>query len=99
VVADEPQYGTLATVPFVPQTTADMAYYRLHGRNKGNWLKQGIETSLRYAYEYADEELKGFIPHVQTSAKMAKETFVMFNNCHGACGMRNAERMKILLKG
>ncbi len=51
VVADEPQFGTLATVPFVPQTTADIAYYRFHGRNKKNWLKKGIETSLRYAYE------------------------------------------------
>jgi uncharacterized protein YecE (DUF72 family) len=99
VVADEPQYGTLATVPFIPQTTSDMAYFRLHGRNKENWLKKGIETSLRYAYEYSDEELKEFISHIQTSAKMAKETFVMFNNCHGAYSMRNAERMKILLKG
>ena len=99
VVADEPQYGTLATVPFIPQTTSDMAYFRLHGRNKENWLKKGIETSLRYAYEYSDEELKEFISHIQTSAKMAKETFVMFNNCHGAYAMRNAERMKILLKG
>src|ERR1700690_759127 len=45
VVADEPQYGTLATVPFVPQTTADIAYYRLHGRNKDNWLKKGVETA------------------------------------------------------
>jgi uncharacterized protein YecE (DUF72 family) len=97
VVADEPQYGTLATVPFVPQTTADIAYYRLHGRNKENWLKKGLETSLRYAYEYSDQELKEFIPHVHTSAKMAKETFVMFNNCHGGYAMRNAEKMKVML--
>jgi uncharacterized protein YecE (DUF72 family) len=92
VVADEPQYGSLATVPFVPQTTADIAYYRLHGRNRENWLRKGIETS------FTDEELKEFIPHVQTSEKMAKETFVMFNNCHGGYAMRNAEKMKALLK-
>ena len=99
VVADEPQYGTLATVPFVPQTTADIAYYRFHGRNKENWLRKGVETSLRYAYEYSDEELKEFVAHVQTSAKMAKETYVMFNNCHGGSAMRNAEKMKVMLKG
>jgi uncharacterized protein YecE (DUF72 family) len=98
VVEDEPQYGTLATAPFVPQTTADIAYYRLHGRNKENWLRKGLETSLRYAYEYSDQELKDFIPHVQTSAKMATETFVMFNNCHGGYAMRNAERMKAVLR-
>ncbi len=97
VVADEPQYGTLATVPFVPQTTADIAYYRLHGRNKENWLKKGIETSLRYAYEYSEEELKAFIPHVEISARSAKTTYVMFNNCHGASAMRNADTMKGML--
>ena len=99
VVADEPQYGTLATVPFVPQTTADIAYYRFHGRNKENWFNKGVETSLRYAYEYSAEELKEFVAHVQTSAKMAKETYVMFNNCHGGSAMRNAEKMKVILKG
>ncbi|MDA8239243.1 MAG: DUF72 domain-containing protein [Nitrospiraceae bacterium] len=96
VVADEPQYGTLATVPFVPQTTADMAYYRFHGRNKENWLKKGLETSLRYAYEYSDKELMEFIPHIETSAKMATETHVMFNNCHGGYAMRNAQKMKVM---
>jgi uncharacterized protein YecE (DUF72 family) len=99
VVADEPQYGTLATVPFVPQTTADIAYYRFHGRNKENWFNKGVETSLRYAYEYSAEELKEFVAHVQTSAKMAKETYVMFNNCHGGSAMRNAEEMKVMLRG
>jgi uncharacterized protein YecE (DUF72 family) len=98
VVADEPQFGTQATVPFVPQTTADIAYYRLHGRNRENWLKKGVETSLRYAYLYSDEELKEFIPHIQTSAKLSKVTYVMFNNCHGGFAMRNAERMKALIK-
>jgi uncharacterized protein YecE (DUF72 family) len=99
VVADEPQYGTLATIPFVPQTTADIAYYRLHGRNRENWLKRGMETSLRYAYLYSDEELKEFVPHLRTSQKLAKVTYCMFNNCHGGFAMRNAEKMKELIKG
>lgn len=98
VVADEPQYGTLATVPFVPQTTAEIAYYRLHGRNKETWLKRGIETSLRYDYLYSDDELREFVPHIQTSANVTKETYVMFNNCRGGNAMRNAERMKAIIK-
>ena len=97
VVADEPQFGTLATVPFVPQTTADIAYYRLHGRNTENWLKKGVETSLRYAYQYSDEELKMFIPHLRTSEKLSKVTYVMFNNCHGGFAMRNAQMMKTMI--
>ncbi len=98
IIADEPQYGTLATVPFVPQTTAEIAYYRLHGRNKDTWLKKGIATSLRYAYLYSEEELKEFIPHVQTSAKRTKETYVMLNNCYGGFATRNAGRIKELIE-
>jgi uncharacterized protein YecE (DUF72 family) len=98
VVADEPQYGTLATVPFVPQTTAEIAYFRLHGRNKDTWLKRGLETSLRYAYLYSEDELKDFVPHIRTSATRTRETYVMFNNCHGGYAMRNAEMMKAMVK-
>jgi len=48
VTADEPQYGSLATIPFIPQATTEIAYFRLHGRNRENWLKKGIPVSLRY---------------------------------------------------
>ena len=48
ITADEPQYDSLATVPFLPDVTTDIAYFRFHGRNKGNWLKKGVETSKRY---------------------------------------------------
>jgi len=50
ITADEPQYGNLGTIPFLPEVTTEIAYFRFHGRNKENWLKKGIETSLRFAY-------------------------------------------------
>lgn len=97
ITADEPQYGTLATVPFVPQLTADIAYFRFHGRNKENWLKKGIETSLRFDYKYSDEELKEFIPTIKNIEKRAKVIYAMFNNCHGGSAMKNALRLKALV--
>jgi len=99
ITADEPYYGTLATVPFVPETTTDVAYFRFHGRNRETWLKKGVETSLRYSYLYSDEELKEFIPPVQSSGKNAKVAYAMFNNCHGGFAMRNALRLKELTAG
>ncbi|HEX9023544.1 MAG TPA: DUF72 domain-containing protein, partial [Geobacteraceae bacterium] len=72
ITADEPQYGTLDTIPYVPLTTADIAYFRLHGRNTRNWLKKGVETSLRYDYFYSDEELKGFAADVRRVSRQAK---------------------------
>ena len=94
IPADEPQYGNLATIPFVPKLTTDIAYFRFHGRNRENWLKKGVETSLRYAYLYSDGELKEFTPSIRNVDKRAKVTYAMFNNCHGGFAMRNAMRLK-----
>jgi len=98
VTADEPQYGSLATVPFVPAVTTDIAYFRFHGRNKENWLKKGIDTSLRYSYLYSDEELMEFKRTLQQVDKRAKVTYAMFNNCHGSFAVKNALKMKEELK-
>jgi uncharacterized protein YecE (DUF72 family) len=98
ITADEPQYGNLATVPFLPKVTTDIAYFRFHGRNKENWLKKGIETSLRFAYLYSDEELKEFVNPILNTNKLAKSTFVMFNNCHGGFAVKNALRLRDIIK-
>ena len=98
VTADEPQYGNLATVPFVPHLTTDIAYFRFHGRNKENWLKKGIETSLRYAYLYSEGELNEFLSTIKNMDKRAKVTYTMFNNCHGGFAMKNAITLKELAK-
>jgi len=97
ITADEPQYGNLATVPFLPNVTTDTAYFRFHGKNKENWLKKGIETSLRFAYLYSEEELKEFVPSIQSVDRKAKVTYAMHNNCHGGFAMKNALRLKELL--
>ncbi len=98
VPADEPQYGNLATAPFFPEITTDTAYFRFHGRNRENWLKRGLETSLRYDYLYSEEELQEFVPPLLASDKKAKTVYGMFNNCHGASAIRNARRMKEIIR-
>jgi uncharacterized protein YecE (DUF72 family) len=97
ITADEPQYGNLATVPFLPNVTTDIAYFRFHGKNKENWLKKGIETSLRFAYLYTDDELREFIPPIQNINKRTKVTYAMFNNCHGGFAIKDALRLRELL--
>lgn len=78
ISADEPQYGNLATIPFLPDVTTDIAYFRFHGRNKENWLKKGIETSLRFAYLYSDEELKEFVPSIKNIDRKAQITYCIY---------------------
>ncbi len=98
IAADEPQYGSLATVPFLPEVTTDIAYFRFHGRNRETWLKNGIETSLRYAYEYSEDELMEFRPAVVKADTTARKTYVMFNNCRRGYAVRNARRMKEMVQ-
>ena len=98
VVADEPQYGSTATVPFVPRVTSDTAYFRFHGRNKENWLKKGIPTTLRYAYSYSDKELEGIAPAIKEADRQARKTYAMFNNCYRGNATTNALRLKQLLE-
>ncbi len=97
VTADEPQYGSLATIPYLPEVTGEIAYFRFHGRNTHNWLKKGVETSLRYSYFYSDSELKEFAGSVRRLSRKAKKTYAMFNNCHGGFAVRNALRLNKLL--
>jgi uncharacterized protein YecE (DUF72 family) len=98
ITADEPQYGSLATIPFIPHVTTDTAYFRFHGRNKKNWLKKGISTSLRYDYFYKDDELRDFVPHIKKAGRQTKATFAMFNNCHGGFAVKDALRLRELMK-
>ncbi len=97
IAADEPQYGNLSTVPFIPAVTTDIAYIRLHGRNKENWLREGAETSQKYDYSYSDDELKEFVPPVLEVSGKAKDTFVMFNN-HGSPSIHNAMRLRQMVR-
>jgi uncharacterized protein YecE (DUF72 family) len=98
ITTDEPQFGSLATVPFLPALTSDIAYFRLHGRNKETWLKRGIETSMRYDYLYSGRELMEFIALASELSKKAKMTFIMFNNCHGGFAVRNSLESLALLR-
>jgi uncharacterized protein YecE (DUF72 family) len=98
ITADEPQYGSLATIPFLPEVTSDIAYFRFHGRNKQNWLKKGIATSLRYDYFYSDNDLREFLPPLVDANKRTKATYAMFNNCHGGFAVNNACRIQELME-
>jgi uncharacterized protein YecE (DUF72 family) len=99
VTADEPQYGTLATVPFLPEATSEIAYFRLHGRNRETWLKKGVETSERYDYLYSTAELRDFAGTALKVSERARQVFVMFNNCRAGHAMKNALEILETLRG
>jgi uncharacterized protein YecE (DUF72 family) len=91
-VVDEPKIRNLA--PLVPEATDDLAYIRLHGRNK-QWFEADGEK--RYDYYYSDEELSEFIPFIKALDKKTSITTVFFNNCHAGAALKNAVKLKQLL--
>ena len=96
ITCDEPQYGSLATAPFIPEVTSSIAYLRLHGRNAENWLSH---ATPRYDYLYRDAELRGFAEVAQRLSERARMTFVMFNNCHAGHAALNALQLQGILGG
>lgn len=91
-VVDEPKLSGL--MPFYPEVTSDIAYFRLHGRNM-NWFNAPAE--VRYDYNYSGKELEEFLPKIQKLSQNSKTTLVFFNNCHAGSAAKNAVTMAKML--
>lgn len=95
-IADEPQLSRGAVQPLVATTNSNLAYLRLHGRNAAGW--QG-HSGGRYDYDYATDELVGFVETIEQLATAAKHVHVLFNNNEKGAGTRNALVLIGMLRG
>jgi uncharacterized protein YecE (DUF72 family) len=94
VQIDEPRFSSsvAAEVP----VTADIAYFRFHGRNAKEWWTGDSET--RYRYLYSPDEIAGLAERVKAAAGEAKTLFAFFNNHWQAYAPRNANDLKAALQ-
>jgi len=60
-------------------TDPDLAYFRLHGRNRAGYL-QGGSAATQHHYRYKDAELAELAKRVRKVAAKAKEVRVVLNN-------------------
>jgi uncharacterized protein YecE (DUF72 family) len=99
VIVDEPQ-GTAFSIPSIWEvTTPKLATVRFHGRNAETWLKKGLASAAeRFNYLYSEDELNELAPKVQALEEKAEKVQVLFNNCHGDKGVRNAATFRDLLR-
>ena len=91
-IVDEPKLSSL--VPFHPDATSPIGYFRFHGRNK-NWFN--VPTSVRYDYLYTREELCEFKEPILYIAGKTQKVFIFFNNCHAGSAVHNARMLMDLL--
>ncbi len=94
VQIDEPKFQSsiAAEVPI----TADLAYFRFHGRNAEMWWKGDSET--RYKYLYSRDEIDELAIRVKNAAGQTSLLFTQFNNHWRGYAPRNAVDMKKALK-
>lgn len=90
VQIDEPKF-TSSIAQQLP-ITANMVYFRFHGRNKEMWWQGDNET--RYKYLYSSEEIKELADRVKSAAGQTELLFALFNNHWQGYAPRNANDMK-----
>ncbi|MFC2067107.1 DUF72 domain-containing protein [Chloroflexota bacterium] len=90
VQIDEPKFKTsvAADIP----VTADMAYFRFHGRNKEMWWSG--DSATKYKYLYSPEEISELAVRVRAAAGQTNLLFAFFNNHWQGYAPRNAVDMK-----
>ena len=97
VCVDAPQGDAPTLMPPLDAVTRDdLAYLRLHGRNREGYLT-GRSVAERFAWQYSDDELGEIRGRVAELAGMASDVRTQFNNNRGADAPTSARRFRELL--
>lgn len=94
VCFDAPDAPSIPKPPFT--ATADIAYVRFHGHNRQAWFQRTTTAAERFKYLYSQDELRHSADKLR-QLRGTKTAHVIFNNCYGDYGVRNAGTMKQLL--
>ncbi|MFQ6110939.1 MAG: DUF72 domain-containing protein [Nitrospinota bacterium] len=81
------------------RATSPVGYVRLHGRNWGDWFREGAGRDARYDYLYSEEELEPWLENIRRVAQSAEVTFVITNNHYRGQAACNALQIKATLHG
>jgi uncharacterized protein YecE (DUF72 family) len=95
VNVDEPQLSNL--MPASDFAASPVGYVRFHGRNRQTWFKKEAQPWERYDYLYTEDELKEWLPRIQSISESCPTTFVFFNNHWQSQAVTNARQMAQLL--
>ena len=97
VCVDAPPGFASSMPPVAAATHPELAFVRFHGRNTTTWEKKGLTAAERFDYRYSEDELREWVPTVESLAEQARTTHVLFNNCFRDHGVVNARQMAGLL--
>jgi len=97
VCVDMPQGFPSSLPPVAAATASDLAMVRFHGRNIDTWETKSETASDRFRWDYATDELREWVPKIESLAAEARETHVLMNNCYRDFAVRSARELGDLL--
>lgn len=86
-----------STPPPTTVNTSAIGYVRFHGRNTRTWFDRRAGRDEKYDYLYGAEELREWIPRIETLASRTLRTHVITNNHFRAQAPANALQLISLL--
>lgn len=95
VSVDQPQLSD--SLPPVLQSSGELLYLRLHGRNRENWFQKNAGRDQRYDYCYSLAELTPWIDAFRKSEASASESYIITNNHFQGQAVVNALQIRALL--
>jgi uncharacterized protein YecE (DUF72 family) len=78
---------------------AQLAYYRLHGRNYRAWFRKDAGRDEVYDYDYSEAEVGNLVGRVHALATGAAQTVVIANNHFHGQAMKVALELAAALRG
>ncbi|MDQ5843712.1 MAG: DUF72 domain-containing protein [Acidobacteriota bacterium] len=79
------------------ETTSQIGYVRLHGRNFQDWFREKAPRDDRYNYLYTLDELEPWITRIKEVARKTHESYVITNNHFRGQAVVNALEIKSIL--
>jgi uncharacterized protein YecE (DUF72 family) len=99
VTVDAPQVGSGTAQKVVAVTNKQLAYLRMHGRNRQTWYKRVETTGERFNYLYSQREIDELAADALELARQAFLVHVIFNNNMQNYAVTNARMMIDALGG
>lgn len=95
---DQPLFSQ-SLPPTAYATSKDLAYVRLHGRNKKDWFRSEAGRDERYDYLYSPQELTEWVERIKILKQKAVKVVVITNNHYRGQAVVNALQIKSALTG
>ena len=95
---DQPVIGN-SIPPTEYVTDTELAYIRMHGRNRKNWFNEKAGRDERYDYLYSEHELEQWRRRAQRILGSVRNLFIITNNHFKGQALVNAFQLKSMLAG